>query len=196
MASEPEVIYDFDPRNLPPEMLRAIGLVAAASSQTEHVVQSLIGGLLGIDNIETLALTTHMAAPLKDHVVRALAELSAPSPAQLDQIDDLMDAVNDAFDKRNLIVHNAIARHPVTGECFSYRQKARGSLQLSLIPVTAEEFARDAALIYEAGMDLMRFMISRGIGPRERIRPIRAALDRRKKAREKRRDGGVRDTNP
>lgn len=186
--SEPSVEFDFDPRNLPPEMLRAMGLVVAASSQTESVVQTFIGALLGIDNIETLAVATHMAAPLKDHVARALAELNAPTVAHVDRIDDLLDAVSDALDRRNLVVHNSIARHPDTGEMFSYRPKARGSLQVKLVPITAQECEQDATLIYEVGMDLMRFMIAQGIGPRERIRPMREPLDRRKAARKKRRD--------
>lgn len=40
MGHEPEVIYDFDPRNLPPELLRAIGLMAAASAPPIEPAQS------------------------------------------------------------------------------------------------------------------------------------------------------------
>ncbi len=182
------VIYDFDPHNLPPEMLRAIGLVVAASSQTESVVQDLIGGLLRIDMIDAKALTTHMSAPLKDHVVRALSELRAPSPSEVDALDDLLDRINTAYEKRNLIVHNSLARHPDTGEVFSLREQARGSLKVSLQRVTASEFEAAAELIYRAGMDLMEFMMSRGLQPHLPEGPLREALDRRPKARALRRD--------
>jgi hypothetical protein len=185
---EPSVIYDFDPNNLPPEYLQAIGLVAMASAQTESVIGDFIAALLGIDAIETLALTTHMVGPLKDHVVRALTELNAVSVEIVDQIDDLMDAINEAMNRRNVIVHNALIMHPTTGEILSHRLKARGSLQLELRPVSVEEIKQDASLIYEVGMALMGFMMAYGLGPRERKHAPRQPLDRSKKARAKRRD--------
>ena len=45
----PEIILDFDPRKLPQDILAAIGLVSAASAQTEAVVEMGIGGCLGIE---------------------------------------------------------------------------------------------------------------------------------------------------
>ena len=191
MGYEPEVIYDFDPHKLPPELLRAMGLVVAASAQTEAVVQDLIGGILNIDNIQTRSLTVHMSAPLKDQIVRSLSELDAPSVAEIDLIDELLDGINSAYSKRNAVVHNAIARHPETGETFSYRETSRGSLQISLQPIRASEVEKDAALIYDAGMSLMRYMIARGLLPKVRERAIRASINRGEKARTKRRDLSV-----
>lgn len=188
MSHEPEIIFDFDPRNLPPELLQAIGLVVSASSQTETVVQDFIGGVLGIDNINTRALTAHMSAPLKDHVARALMELHAVHVADLDAVDDLLDAINDAFSRRNQIVHNAFLRNSATGEILSYRESARGSLVGRLEPVLVEKIVEDAALIYEAGMDLMRFMIARNLLPPMRRRPLMATINRKPKARANRRD--------
>lgn len=185
---KPKVIYDFDPRNLPPEYLRAIGLVAMASAQTESIMQDLIGGLLGIDNIEALALSAHMPAPLKDHVARSLIEMNATDAAYVDLLDDLLDAVNEALAKRNVIVHNPLLRHPDTGEIFSHRLKARGSLQLELRPISAEEMEQDAALIYEAGIAIIQFMGAFGLESSMRTRPLWEPLDRSKKARAKRRD--------
>lgn len=188
MNTAPEVIYDFDPRNLPPDLLRAIGLMAAASAHTESVLQHFIGGLLGIDALEALALTTHMSAPLKDSVARALIELNGISAETIDQVDDLLDAIKDATAARNVVVHNSFARHPETGEVFSYRESARGSLQISLQPVRVEQIEKDAALIYEAGMDLMRFMLVRQSYPVERTRSVHIPLNRKKDARVKRRE--------
>ena len=181
------VVYDFDPRNLPPEYLQAIGLVVAASAQTESTMQDFIGALLGIDNIDTLAVTTHMAAPLKDHVARTLAELKAPHLKDLDEIDDLLDAVNGAIEKRNIVAHNAFAIHPETKEIFSHRLKARGSLQLDFRPIAVEEIKDTAAQVYDAGMNLMNFMMTKGLGSNFRTTPLREPITRSKKARAERR---------
>jgi hypothetical protein len=186
---EPDFIFDFDPRNAPADVLQAIGLVAMAAAQTESVMQHLIGSLLGIDNIQTLALTAHMAAPLKDHVSR---ELDAPNLTELDKLDTLLDNVETAFAKRNAVVHNSLAMHP-NGTVLSLRETARGSLQVKLTPLSVSELREDAAFIYEAGMALQRFMIARGLSPVERTRPVRAPPNRKQKARESRRTLGVGD---
>jgi hypothetical protein len=94
------------------------------------------------------------------------------------------------LEHRNVIVHNALIRHPETGEVLSHRLKARGSLQLELRPVSVEEIEQDASLIYEVGMALMSFMMDYGLGPRFRKHPPREPLDRSKKARAKRRESG------
>ncbi len=182
------VIYDSDPRNLPPEYLQAIGLVVAASAQTESIMQTFIGALLGIDNINTIALTAHMVAPLKDHIARTLIELNTRYTELVDRVDDLLDSVNDALAKRNTIVHNAFSIHPATKEILSRRLKARGSLQLELRPVSVEELMQDALLIYEVGMEVMRLMLELDIVPSRRSVPLNEPLNRSKKARDSRRD--------
>lgn len=186
--SEPELIYDFDPRNAPPELLQAIGLVVTAASQTESVLQDFIGAVLGIDNIETRALTAHISVPLKQQILKSVAELNAPHAADVDTIDDLMDAVDAAFKKRNEIVHNAILRNPNTDELMTYREKARGGFQVDLVSISIEQIQNDAAEIYEVGMEMMRFMIMRNLAPRTRGAPIREPLDRRPKARKARQE--------
>lgn len=160
--------------------------MALCAAQTESIMQSFIGALLQIDNIEAIALTAHMSAPLKDHVARALIELNGVSVGVVDTVDELLDAISTAAEKRNVVIHNSIVRHPETGELFSYRESARGSLQVSLKPVRVEEIEQDATAIYEAGMDLARFMIVHGLTPTDRTRPVRAPLNRRKKARQER----------
>jgi hypothetical protein len=187
MASEP-IIYDFDARNLPSEYLRAIGLVIASASQTETVLQDFIGGLLQIDNIETKALTVHMSVPLKGDIIRALVELSAPSAEEVDKVDDLLDAVCDALQKRNNVAHNAFLIHPDTREILGWREKARGQLVGTLTPISAKEIEDDAASIYKAGMELFEFMLARGIAPDFREGPLRENLKRTQKARAERRN--------
>jgi hypothetical protein len=181
-------IYDFDPNNVPPEYLQAVGLVAMASASTESAMSDVIGGLCGLDNIEALALSTHMSVPLKDHVARALIELNAGSIEILDQVDDLLDDVTDAMDRRNAIIHNELITDPKTGQILSHRLKARGSVQLELRPISVEEIKEDARLIYEAGLNLIAFMGMLGIHPRERKIPLREPVKRSQKARAERRD--------
>lgn len=182
------VVYDFDPHNLPSGYLEAIGLVIAAASQTESIMRDFIGALLNVDSVEVLALGLHLSVPQKNDIIRTLAELNAPMASEIDEIDDLLDKVGAAFDLRNKVAHNAFARHPETDEVQVLKQKARGSLQVALSPITVEELRQDAEVIYEAGMELMRFMISRGIGPKERLKPLYRPLNRTKKARADRRD--------
>ena len=182
-----EIIYDFDPNNLPPEYLQAIGLVTAASAQTESTLELFIGALLGVDTIKAIAIATHMNNPLRENIIRTLAGINAPSIEELDKIDDLMDAVKEAFDKRNMIVHNALATNPETGEVFRYCQKARGNLSAKLTPIKLQEIQQDALSIYKAGMDIMRFMVSRDITPPDGIPPKHSNVSRKKKARQDRR---------
>lgn len=192
MSETPPVIYDFDPHNLPPEMLNAIGLVVAASSQTESIVGDFIATILGTDMAEALALTAHMSNPLKDQVARTLVELAAADAKTVDRADDLLDAIKEAQGRRNVIVHNKLARHPETNEVFSYREEARGSTIVKLKPITVDEIEEVASLIYEAGLDLQRFMVNLGLDyPSALKRPLRQPLNRKKKAREARRSGNV-----
>ena len=66
-------------------------------------------------------------------------------------------------------------------------------MQLDLVPVTVEEIRESARLIYEAGMDIMRFMMARGLSANFRKAPLREPLNRKKKARAERRERLGRD---
>lgn len=186
MSDTSDVIYDFDPNNMPPDLLQAIGLMAMCAAQTENVMQDFIGAVLQIDNREAIALTAHMSAPLKDQVARALIELNGVSPAVVDVVDELLDAIRDAGAKRNVVVHNSLAMHPTTGEIFSYRQDVKGSTQVSLQPISVEEIKKDAAALYEAGIQLIQFMVMYGLAPTPRTRSVLPPMNRKKKARAER----------
>ena len=179
-------IYDFNPNNIPDEHLRAIGLVIACASQTEEIMRSFIGALLGIDNIETIALGAHMSLPMKDDIIRALVELNAPSASAVDEIDDILDRIKDTLQLRNAVAHNAFAIHPDNHEIYSLRERARGSLQVEFKPVRSEELLEAADQIYRAGMALQEYMIKTGLGPLVRAKQLREPLNRGKKAREQR----------
>jgi hypothetical protein len=182
------VIYDFDPNNLPPEYLTAIGLVVASASQTDHVMRDFIGSYLGIDLAENIALGAHMSTPMKDDIIRALVELNAPHASEVDELDDILDRVRIATTRRNAVAHNAFARHPETGQVFTLRERARGSLQVDLTAIEAAELTEIGNEVYAAGMALQEYMTLRKIEPRLREKPIHEPLDRRKKARQERRE--------
>jgi hypothetical protein len=193
MAQEPPearplVIYDFDPNNLPPDFLQAVGLVITCASQTEKIMREFMGSLLRLDNVETIALGVHMSAPMKVDIIRAVAELNAPSASELDNIDDLLESIQDALVGRNAIAHCAFGKHPVTGEIFRLKEKARGSLQVDFQPVTVVELKETAKEIYDLGLRLHNFMVSRGLGPVFRQKPLREPINRSKKARAERRE--------
>lgn len=190
---EPFPIFDFYPRNLPKDILEAIGLVAACSAQTESIVQMGIGGCLGLDAEYSVAVTTHMSAPMRDQTLRAAAEIRIESLDDLDKLDVLLDAVNTACANRNDYLHHTWCRDPKTGNCFTTRISARGSVNIELKPISVTKIAKDAIAIYDAGMSLMQFL-----GPRDLLPPIpsvrRPRDHKTKPARKKRREMALKAT--
>jgi hypothetical protein len=155
--------YDFDPRNLPQDLLAAIGLAVTASAQTESVVVDMIGGCLGIDVEYTAAIATHMSAPLRDSVLRSAAEIRLEDLDDLDRLDELLDEIKIAYDKRNTIVHHTWCRDPETGKTFIVKETARTRVEVQLVEMTVDQVKRDAMFIYLAGMNLQRFLSARGL---------------------------------
>ena len=147
-----------------------------------------MGALLTADNVETIALGVNMSAPMKDDIMQAVTELNAPSASQLDRIDDLLDAILEAMVGRNSIAHCAFGKHPETGEIFRLKEKARGSLQVDFQPVTVDELKDTAKKIYDSGIALHQFMVSRHLGPIMRAGSRREPINRGKKARAERRE--------
>lgn len=160
----PEIIYDFDPRNLPPDYLETIGLVTACWAQTDHTVQTFVGACLGVDALYSIAVTAHMAVPLRDGVARAVAQLRIDDLDRLDELDVILDRVKVAADKRNLLAHHGWCRHPKTGQVYIFKETARGTVAGSLILLSVEQIKSDAMFIYETGIDLLQFMYAVGLG--------------------------------
>jgi len=117
-----------------------------------------------------------------------VAELNAPSASELDQIDELLDAIQQAMAGRNSIAHCAFGIHPETGEIYRLSEKARGSLQVDFQPVTVDELKETAKKIYDAGIALHQYMVSRHLGPIMRQGLLREPINRGKKARAERRE--------
>jgi hypothetical protein len=187
-VSGPKVIYDYDPKNLPRALLKAIGQAIAAGSQTEAIISMAIMGCLGIDAEYGYAVTTHMTLPHKYDVLKSVAEIRLTNPADLDSLDTLLANIEKALGKRHLVAHDGWCRNPHTNETFRSHIRARGSLQAELIPVTAQSVEKDALFIYDAGMELMEFVQQHGLIPS--IPGLRPRGHKTKAARKKRRERG------
>ena len=179
--------YDFDPRNLPQDLLAAIGLAITCASQTESVLEMAIGGCLGLDSEYTLAASTHMTLPLKFSVLRSAAEIRIDSLDDLDQLDILLDNIDRALGKRHNLAHDGWCRDPHTSTLFRTKYVARTRLQGDLIPVTVDSVREDAKAIYDAGMALMTFLAIRHLMPPIPAQP-RPREHKSKAARKKRRE--------
>jgi hypothetical protein len=163
MSSIP--VHDFDPRNLPPELLAAIGLAIASAAQTETVIDAAIAGCAGVDAEYGAAIATHMAMPLKLSVLRSVAEIRIDDLDALDELDNHLDRVEAAFKKRNDIAHHQWYRDNRTGEPHTVKQTARARLNVDLVPMTIDQVKSDALLVYQAGMDLMTFLMLQNLLP-------------------------------
>jgi hypothetical protein len=153
-------VMDFEPGKLPADFLAALGLLSASASHTDGVIEMAIAGMLGIDGEKGWAVTAHMPAPLRSSVLRSAAEISLPDGKALDELDVVLDAIKSATDARNKMVHGSWARIPSTGEVILVEQEARTHVKVSTRTVTADEVKGKAFALYDAGMDLMRFLMA------------------------------------
>jgi len=187
----PSKVYDFDPRNLPQDMLAAIGLMTASAAQTEGVVEMAIACFLDIDVEYGQAVTTHMAMPLRFSVLRSSAEIRIDDLDTLDELDNIVDGIEEAFGKRNGVVHYSWCRNPDTNEIFTVKDTARTRVETELIPMTVDHVKRDAIFVYDAGMSLMAFLMRNGF--KQKLPPInRVRGHKSRAARKKRREAILR----
>jgi hypothetical protein len=184
--ADPET-YDFNPYNLPRELKEAIGLVLSSASQTENVLNMMIGGCLGIDAEYSMALTAHMTLPLKMSVLRSVAEIRIDDLDDLDELDALLDQIDQALQKRHQYAHYGWCRSQTSGEIFIAKTVARTRLEGGLVRIECDAVLADAAMIYGSGMNLMKFMLDRDLSPpfptqpRPRGHKSKAARKRRRK---------------
>jgi hypothetical protein len=189
MASFKE--YDFDPRNLPQGLLEAIGIMTTSAAQTEGCVEDAIAGFLGVDFEYGKAVTTHMAMPLRFSVLKSTAEIRIDDVDALDALDDLIDQLEEAFDKRNAIVHHTWCRDPDTDEVFTVKETARTRVEVDLIPMSVDQVKSDALFVYQVGMDLYSFLKAHKMLPPLPTMP-RPRGHKSKAARKKRREAMLR----
>jgi hypothetical protein len=187
--------YDFDPRNLPQDVLAAVGLMTTCAAQTESVVEMAIHCFLDVDVEYGQAVTTHMAMPLRFSTLLASAEIRIDNLDVLDELDEIVDKLEKAFNKRNGIVHHCWCRDPDTQQIFTVKNTARTRVETDLIPMTIDHIKRDALFVYEAGMALMTFLMTHGFRQKlpslSRVRAHKSKAARKKRREAKLKRGGA-----
>lgn len=156
-------LFDFDPRNLPAEYLQKIGLIITCSTQTENLVEGAIGGMLSLRVVPAKILTTHMSMQVRLGVLRTAAERLWTDKAMLSQFDAILQRIEAAVNERNRIAHITWQRDPETGEVFTSRIRARKGLKVDLDAMPVAALHTIAIEVYEAGLDLLRFLGVHGI---------------------------------
>jgi hypothetical protein len=157
--------YDFDPRNLPQDLLAAIGLMTTSAAHTETWIDEAIAGCLGLDVEYGRAVTTHLTMPLRFSILRSAAEIRIDDLDALDELDALLDRIEKAFEKRNAVVHHMWCRDPETGSVVMVKETARRRVEIERIPMSADQVKSDALLVYEVGMDLLSFLRAHNLMP-------------------------------
>jgi hypothetical protein len=150
-------VHDFDLRNLPQDLLAAIGLMTTSAAHTENCVDEAIAGCLGVDYEYGQAMTTHLTMPLRFSILRSAAEIRIDDLDALDELDVLLDRIDEAFKKRNAVVHHAWCRDP-TGNVVMVKQTARQRVEIEAIPMSADQVKLDALFVYDAGIALFSFL--------------------------------------
>jgi hypothetical protein len=178
--------FDFDPTALPAEILQALGFLVACSAQTEGIIQTAICGCLGVTALYGPAITAHMTAPLRDNVLRSVAQIRIDDLDTLDELDDILDGIKTAIAKRNLYVHGTIGRDEATGQFCVTRIESRGEVDSEAIPTSAKQIRDDATEILQCGLRLISFLMKYELSPRFPTAPIYRG-HKSKTARKKRR---------
>lgn len=156
--------FDFDPLKLTADILEALGLIVAASAQTESIIEMAICGCLKVSAMYGPPITAHMNGPLRDNVLRSVAQITIDNLDDLDELDQLLDNINTAIAKRNLYVHNSIGRDKATTDKFYIAKiESRGELDTAAIPVSAQQIKDDANAILQSGLRLMDFLMARDL---------------------------------
>lgn len=161
-------LYDFDPYNLPDDILQRIGLIIACSTQTENLVEGAIQDLLSLQTVAAKILTTHMSMQVRLGVLRSAAEMQwRDDPATLSEFETVLQRIDAAIGERNRIAHVTWQRDPEDDTVFTSKIRARKALKVDLEPVTAQALDAIALEVYSAGLALMQFMGVRGIRQRQ-----------------------------
>jgi hypothetical protein len=180
------IIYDFNPDSIPEEYLKAIGRIMLCAAQAEDSVRTAIGVFLKIDNIETLALTTQLSTPLKDKIIRAVAELNSASASMVDDLDDILDKINTGMEQRNAVAHRSLCKNPENNDILIWKERVSGSITLELKLITVEDLNGISDNLLAASHELTQFLARVG-GPKHRDGLLREPLSRTRAARAKRR---------
>jgi hypothetical protein len=158
-------IYDFDPRNLPVELLHAIGLLTASSAHTESIVDRGIAGLLKLDWDLGLIVTTHLTMPQRFQMLETTAKRRITDSDLLREFEQHIKKLSEAFECRNRVVHQSWCRDPKTNDLYFIKTAARKELKMEVVGVAAQSVHADAQVMYQVGIDFLSFLGVNGMLP-------------------------------
>ena len=166
MGAKEYLEFDFDQRNIPEPYALAVGRVSLCWTQTEHIIEDVIAGLARLPGKRGWAITSHMNFPMKCDALLSLSELA------LDEQDHealrlVVGRLKILSEARNRYVHSYWAVHEDTGDVYVTAIKARGKLKADYSKVMLDDVTAAAASIYQVGIDLLAFIIHRGLLPVE-----------------------------
>ena len=158
-------IHDFDPKNLPGELLQRVDLVILQANALEQIIQEAIAAMLGVDFEYGKAVTTHMNMPLRYGVLRSTAEIRIDDLDQLDHLDDLIQRAENAFQKRNAFAHREWYTDADGRGTFTVEETSRTRLEVDVEKVEASDFKAAHEEIRGVLFDFVAFMKWNGLEP-------------------------------
>jgi hypothetical protein len=161
--------------------------MTTSAAHTETWIDEAIAGCLGLDVEYGRAVTTHLTMPLRFSILRSAAEIRLDDLDALDELDVLLDRLEEAFNKRNPIVHHVWCRDPETGSVFMIKETARRRVEIESIPMSVDQVRSDALFVYDAGIALLSFLRAHNLVPLLPIAP-RPRAHKSKEERKKRRE--------
>lgn len=178
-------LLDFEPGNLPADHLTAIGLMSASASHTDSIIEMAIAGMLGLDGEQGWAVTAHMSAPLRESALKSAAEIALQDERALNELDDILKAIKAAATDRNDMVHGSWAYRKSDKTVLLVQQEARTHVSVTSRPVAVDEIKLKAMALYEAGINLIRFLIAVDKMPplpKPRLRGVNTPKERKVRA--------------
>lgn len=169
--------YDFDPRNLPSELLRAIGLNVVAATHSEQLLNDSIAGLLGTDVEKGIALNAHTSLPQRASIAISLAEIRFGEVDVVVEFEDIVTRLRDAISARHSAAHDTFVLQLPEKKVVRLSYQARTEVSVTKSEVSIAHLEAQALDIYEAGIALEVFMQRHRVLPAEISSPRRIVID-------------------
>jgi hypothetical protein len=139
---------------LPDEYLLELGRLVALASALEAQLEVLLVKLAGFDPLagdpRGLILVRHSAFPQKLDALSALCGVLEEQFPNLRGYESVVSQVRAAQASRNRFLHNGMAVNPETGQVQMGVGSARGTLKLSVEPVSVSDIRRASSGIRAA----------------------------------------------
>ena len=139
--------------------------MSIAYSQLDYALHAAITSLAGLTEETGLAVTTHIAFPVKMGILRSLIDLKLEDGEVRTELLALVDRAADGNARRNGIIHDSWAVRNDGAE-FRVATKARGKLSMTSTEATAAAVLADATFIRSTSLDLIDFLRDSGLARR------------------------------